>query len=177
LICRVAERLRPLADGCIVVANQAAVCAAVAPLMATCLPDAYPDAGPLGGLATGLAHIDGWAICVACDMPFVQPALFRFLLGIALEKDATGQDRWDAVVPYALDRPQPLHALYHPRCLFPMAARLLAGQRRMDGFLAAVRVHWVKEEEIRRVDPTLSSFFNANTVEDWHEALRQMENE
>lgn len=173
LICRVAERLRPLADRCIVVANEQAVCAAVASF-AVCLPDAYPGTGPLGGLATGLGQIEEWAICVACDMPFVQPALFRYFLDLALADDS-GLEHWDAIVPYADDRPQPFHALYNRRCLPFVAARLAAGVYRADGFLGDVRVRWVTEEEMRVIDPALTSFFNANTAGDWQQALWQME--
>jgi molybdopterin-guanine dinucleotide biosynthesis protein A len=174
LIGHVATRLRPLAQTCIIIANDPALCDAVAPLGAICLPDAYANAGPLGGLATGLGQIEGWAICVACDMPMVDPAIFRFLINLALATDETGDPQWDAVVPYVDRRPQPLHALYHRRCLPAIIARLAAGQRRMDSFLTDVRLRTVAEEELALIDPSFSSFSNINTPAEWSAFERMM---
>ncbi|MBX2999955.1 MAG: molybdenum cofactor guanylyltransferase [Caldilineaceae bacterium] len=167
LICYVAARLRPLAQRCIVVANDPALCDAVAPLGAICLPDAHPKAGPLGGLATGLRQIEGWAMCVACDMPMVDSAIFRFLVDLALEADVHGAPRWDAIVPQVNGRYQPLHALYHRRCLPAILSRLASGQRRMDCFLPDVRLRLVTESELIPFDATLVSFANINTPEEW----------
>jgi molybdopterin-guanine dinucleotide biosynthesis protein A len=167
LIHYVAARLYPLVQTCVVIANDPALCDATASLGAICLPDAYANAGPLGGLATGLRQIEGWAICVACDMPRVDPAIFRLLIDLALETDASGDPRWDAVVPQVEGRLQPLHALYHRRCLPAVLARLAAGQRRMDCFLPDVRLRRVVEDEIIPIDPSLASFSNINTPEEW----------
>lgn len=160
LIRYIAIRLLPLVDDLLVIANDPALAQAVAPLRACCLADAYPGAGPLGGLATGLATIEDWCLCVACDLPFVQPAVFHFLL-------AQADDDWDAVVPHVAGRPQPLHALYHRRCLPAIETALGAGQRRMDSFLPQVRTRRVTEEEVRPFDPDLRSFVNINTWSDW----------
>lgn len=174
LIRHVARRLMPLVDGCIIVANDPAIGEAVAPLGAHWLPDADPNCGPLGGLATGLAQIEDWAICVACDMPFVQPALFRFLCDLALETDDSGQPRWDAVVPYIDGRHQTLHALYHRRCLTPVRDFMRSGRLQMTGFFQQVRVRLVAEGEVHPYDPELWSFFNANTPAEWEQAQRRL---
>ena len=172
LIRHIAARLLPLADELLVIANDPAVVEAVQPLdarwqraarwqtAARCLPDAFPNSGPLGGLATGLAVMEGWCICVACDLPFVQPAVFRYLLEQA-------SDEWDAVVPLIANRPEPLHALYHRRCLPAIEAALQTGRRRMDSFLPGVRTRFVTEAELRGIDPDLRSFVNVNTPEEW----------
>ena len=134
------------------------------------LPDAYPDTGTLGGIATGLGAAPGWAIVVACDLPLVSAALFRALWAIAQET-AAGQECWDAVVPVVDGYEEPLHALYHRRCLPAIDARLAQGQRRVISFLGDVRTRYVQEPELRAVDPELHSFFNANTREEWALAL------
>ena len=42
--------------------------------------DRMPGAGPLAGLAAGLGHVTTpWAFVVACDMPFVVPAMVELL--------------------------------------------------------------------------------------------------
>lgn len=135
------------------------------------LTDAYPETGPLGGLATGLAACDGWALCVACDMPLLNPVLFTYFCGLAAETDATGAARWDAIVPIVDEYPEALHSLYHRRCLSAITARLAAGERRAICFLPDVRVRYVPEAQLRQLDPALHSFFNANTPADWEQIV------
>lgn len=132
--------------------------------------DAYFDAGTLGGIATGLRHVEAWAIVAACDLPLVSAPLFAFLATLAAEQE-NGADRWDAVVPVVGGYEEPLHALYHRRCLAAIEARLEAGQRRVISFMPHVRVRYVQEDELRRYDPDLHSFVNANTPEEWQQAL------
>lgn len=174
LIRHVARRLLPLTEGdLVVVANDPAVYATLEPLQPRlCLADAYPDTGPLGGLATALQVCQGWVICVACDLPLVQPPLFHHLCRLAAQEATSGSECWDAVVPQAHGRRQTLHALYHRRCLPAIRHQLAAGHYRMDGFLVDVRVRFVGEETLRRHDPTLRSFFNVNTPQDWAQASR-----
>jgi len=160
LIRHIALRLRPLAEELLVIANDPAVVEVIRSLDARCLSDAFPNSGPLGGLATGLAAIDGWCICVACDLPFVQPAVFRHLL-------AQAGDEWDAVVPVVEGRAQPLHALYHRRVLPAVEAALQTGKRRMDSFLSEARTRFVSEDELLPIDGALRSFVNVNTPEEW----------
>lgn len=164
LIHHIARRLMPLAQRLVVVANLPAICAAVADLDPLCLADAYPDTGPLGGLATGLAHTSAWAICVACDMPFVRPELVRRL-------QTWANDDWDAVVPQAHGRMQPLLALYHRRCLPAIQDALSEGNYRMEAWLDRVRTRIVTHREFEDVDPEGISFVNVNTPEEWAAAL------
>lgn len=166
LILHIARRLLPLAGDLLVVANDPAVADALSPLPVRWLVDAYPDAGPLGGLATALAVCNGWALCVACDLPFVQPKLVRQLIALC-------GDGWDAVVPRVNGRAQPLHALYHRRCLPAVEAALQTGRRRMDTFFPEVRVRWVEEEAMRPYDKELRSFVNVNTPEEWRAARQE----
>ena len=77
-----------------------------------------------------------------------------------------GED-WDAVVPVVAGRPQPLHALYHRRCLPAVEAALQTGERRMDSFYPQVRIRFVTEDEVRPIDSELRSFVNVNTPEEW----------
>ena len=164
----IVQRLQPLAaQQVVIIANDSAIRAqTVVGPDALWLADRYPGVGPLGGLATGLAACDGWAICVACDLPLLNPALFAYFVELA-----TGTEGWDAIVPVVDDYPEPLHALYHRRCLPAITACLAAGERRASGFLSAVRTCYVPEVELRRLDPALHSFYNANTPEEWAQVL------
>ena len=173
LIAHIAARLVPLgADRLVVVTNVAALpLAAQLPPGTIFVADAYPDTGTLGGIATGLQQAQEWALVVACDLPLVSADLCAMLAGLAGEQ-ADGQERWDAVVPVVDGYEEPLHALYHRRCLPAIEARLAAGQRRVISFMPDVRTLYVQEEQLRTVDPQLHSFFNTNTPEEWAEALR-----
>lgn len=169
----IVQRLQALApQRTVVIANDPAIRAQVDLGADTLwLTDAYPETGPLGGLATGLAACAGWAICVACDMPLLNPALFTYFCGLAAETDENGADRWDAIVPVVDDYPEALHMLYHRRCLPAIAARLAVGERRAICFLPDVRVRYVPEAELRQLDPALHSFFNANTPAEWAQVI------
>lgn len=173
LIAHIAARLAPLAaDALVVVTNEPALPqAAQLPPGTIFVADAYPDTGTLGGIATGLQQASEWALVVACDLPLVSAGLCAMLAGLAGEQ-VEGQERWDAVVPVVDGYEEPLHALYHRRCLPAIEARLAAGQRRVISFMPDVRTLYVQEEQLRAADPQLHSFFNTNTPEEWAEAMR-----
>lgn len=187
LLRHIIKRLSGLISGqTIVVANDPTLVttAGLAPSVRQ-VGDRYPDAGALGGLATGLALCSDWAIAVACDLPLVNPRLFAALVtltqGSADESPTTdgGQPwdalQWDAIVPVTDGYPQPLHALYHRRCLPAMEALIEEGNLRIVDLYNTVRVHYVPESTLRRYDPDLLSFFNVNTPEEWRQALAILE--
>jgi molybdopterin-guanine dinucleotide biosynthesis protein A len=72
--------------------------------------DAEADGGPLAGLLAGLARVDtSWMFAVACDMPFIQPAV--------IERMAELRGDHQAVVPMISGYPQPLFAFYAKQAL------------------------------------------------------------
>jgi molybdopterin-guanine dinucleotide biosynthesis protein A len=194
LIAHIAARLAALHPACLVVVTNDERLPSLASLPPHTLfvPDAYPDTGTLGGIATGLRHAPNWAVVVACDLPLVNPTLFGALLQLAAEQEdspagapspralagapagATTSERWDAIVPIVDEYEQPLHAVYHRRCLAAIETQLAAGQRRVISFMPHVRTRYVPEAELRAADPDLHSFFNTNTPEEWAEALRRL---
>lgn len=138
------------------------------------VPDGWPGRGPLGALATALDTLGAleptggeWALLVACDMPFIQPALLREIARLALTEPEV-----DAVAPRGPRGLEPLHAAYHRRCLPLATARLASDDASLQGLLATLRVREVSAEETRRFDPSGYSTFNANTPEEWSRALR-----
>jgi molybdopterin-guanine dinucleotide biosynthesis protein A len=68
-----------------------------------------------------------------------------------------------------LRRAQPTCAVYASSCLPVMRNRLADGEYKLRDVLRELRVRWVKEDEIRRVDPECISFVNANTPEEWNQ--------
>lgn len=128
------------------------------------VPDALPERQSLVGIYTGILHTAEPAFVCACDMPFLNPRLIRFLLSLA--------EGADVVIPRHDGRYEPLHAVYAPACLDPIRRCVLRGGRSVD-FLGEVRTRVVDADEIRRFDPDLRSFVNLNTSEDYAQLLRR----
>ena len=165
LIERVIEGIAPLTAEVIVVAGSPAQAATLPPMPDVQLvSDRYPGCGSLGGIFTGLsASRDPWVLVVACDMPFLNPRLLRRLM--AMRRDV------DAVIPRLKGQPEPLHALYSKTCLGPMERMLQAEQLKIAPLFEQVRVRYVDEATIDRIDPDHRSFFNINSPTDLEEAL------
>ncbi len=123
------------------------------------VPDAFPDCGALGGIYSGLKAAPGEAaFTVACDMPFLSPAVARLVTsraGLA-----------DVVAPRVGPHYETLHACYGRACLGPMERRLVAGQLKITGFWDEVRVLAIAEEDVARLADPAVVFSNVNTPED-----------
>jgi molybdopterin-guanine dinucleotide biosynthesis protein A len=159
----VADRLREAgADPLLVVTKAPERLGHLARVGLRVVEDALPSGHPLAGAYTGLLHANGPSFVCACDMPFLNSALIRFLAELA--------NGADAVVPRHGRGYEPLHAVYTPACLDAMR-RCVARHDATTGFLADVRVHVVEEADVRRFDPHLASFENVNTPQEFEAAL------
>jgi len=121
--------------------------------------DVHPGRGPLAGVHAAMRiarhpHL----FVVACDMPGLDAAVIRLLLGRIDGADAI-VPRWDGDI-------EPLHAIYAVRAL-PVVERCLAeGRSAMRQFLPFLRVDYVSEAELREVSAAAASFLNVNTPEE-----------
>jgi molybdenum cofactor guanylyltransferase len=131
-------------------------------------PDIIPGVGTLGGIHAGLSSLNGTAaFFVASDMPFVRPALIRYLIDAFHDADA--------VVPYLNGEYEPLLAIYAKSCLPAVEKTIASRRRRAVDFLSAVRLRRIREDEFSAVDPDYLSIFNINTPEDYRRARLIME--
>jgi molybdopterin-guanine dinucleotide biosynthesis protein A len=96
-------------------------------------------------------------------MPFLNVSLLRHLLSL--------REGYDAIVPVTEGYPEPTHAAYSKACLPVIQRQLARGELKIARFFDRVRVRQVPEDEVRRFDPDLRSFFNINTPEDLAQAL------
>jgi molybdopterin-guanine dinucleotide biosynthesis protein A len=131
------------------------------------VPDVYPDKAALGGIYSAIhAARHDHVLIVACDMPFLNPELLRYLINLAPTAD---------VVAPLISPPQPetMHAVYSKACLAAIEPRLLANKLRIIGFFEDVSVRYVVREEVARFDPHFRAFLNMNTPEDW-ERVKQL---
>jgi molybdopterin-guanine dinucleotide biosynthesis protein A len=159
LLARTLALLASVADDLLVVSNDPA-----RPLdlgfPVRLVPDEERGVGALMGLYSGLkAARNDRAVAVACDMPFLNLPLLRYMVGLAAD--------YDVVLPRLGDLAEPLHAVYGKGCLGPMERHLAQGRRRIVVFFDEVRVRYVEQAEIDRYDPRHLSFLNVNTPEDW----------
>ncbi|HEX5499824.1 MAG TPA: molybdenum cofactor guanylyltransferase [Thermomicrobiales bacterium] len=161
LLQLVLERTRPLTDDCFVVAAERPTYTRFG---ARVVPDLRPGLGALGGIATAIAaarheHV----LVVACDMPLLSLPLLWHMRAMERDYDVLipalpGESRQGRKVVY-----QTLHAIYSRNCLAPIERRLDAGRLQVIGFFDEARVREVDEATVRRFDPELHSFVNANT--------------
>lgn len=123
------------------------------------ISDIYPGKGSLGGIYTGLAASDSfYNLVVACDMPFLNQGLLRYMIEVA--------ENFDLVVPRLGNIIEPLHAVYSKGCLAPMEYLLKQDDLQIFKFFPLVKVRYVETDEIERFDPEHLSFFNINTEAD-----------
>ena len=123
--------------------------------------DLVPDCGSLGGLYTGLTQaITPHIFVVACDMPFLDPAV--------IAQFTNQSSTADIVMAKLAARLHPMHALYGKRCL-PVVEQMIRARRlkiqEMVSY-ASLRVRYVTEGDLVALDPSGRSFQNVNTPAD-----------
>jgi molybdopterin-guanine dinucleotide biosynthesis protein A len=126
--------------------------------------DSYP---PLTGAKVGLysgikASKSFHSLVVACDMPFLNIDLLRYLIDIS--------EGFDVVIPRIGDKVEPLHAVYSKNCLTVLESQLGEGRLKISDLFAEVKVKYVDREEIEKLDPKHLSFINVNSEADMRKA-------
>jgi molybdopterin-guanine dinucleotide biosynthesis protein A len=129
--------------------------------------DVLPDKGSLGGIYTAITYSrNPYTMVIACDMPFANPDLLRYMMGLS------AGDEFDVVVPRSEGYPEGLHAIYSKACLEPIRERLEADRLKVMGFYEDMRVRYLDEPEYQPFDPNGLSFFNVNTPQELENARR-----
>jgi molybdenum cofactor guanylyltransferase len=126
--------------------------------------DVHPDKGSLGGIYTALTYAKNpYTLVVACDMPFINDKLIRFMMSQLTNSI-------DIVVPRVDGYPQGLHAIYNKTCLVPIKEQLEANRLKIIRFYDRVKVRYLDETDYETYDPEYQSFTNLNTPEELDEA-------
>ncbi len=122
--------------------------------------DALPDKGSLGGIYTALIEAASeYVLVLACDMPFINRELLRFMIA-QIDADI------DIIVPRVDGYPQALHAIYSKTCIAPIRAQLAANRLKIIRFYDKMRLRYLDEAEYAEFDPAGRSFANLNTPEE-----------
>ncbi len=160
LLARQLDLLRPIFERVVVGANDPAPYARFG---VEVVPDALRERCALTGIhAIVAASGTGHAFVLACDLPFLSPALIESLLARRAEGDV--------VVPVTSRGPEPLHAVYARACLPAIEACAREGRWKATAFHDRVRV---LEVPVREEDWTVegrSPFLNVNTPDDLRSA-------
>ena len=166
LICRLIERLSPVADELIITTNE--------PKELAFLQERYPELGirfesdvinergALPGLYTALRCArNPYVAVVACDMVLASPSL---VVAEALEMTRTGAD---VVVPVNKHGFEPFHAIYRRSgCLPAVRAALNEGEKRAQVFFNQVNVCEFPQKKVLEAEPMGGCFMNANTPDE-----------
>jgi len=126
--------------------------------------DIFPQKGPLGGIFSGLkASTSQYNLIVACDMPFLEVKLLQYMR----EKI----DSNDIIIPlYNKEYIEPLCAIYSRKCLEIIEKNIQSGILSVRKIFPHLRIKFIEEEEIKKFDPKLYSFFNVNFKHDFRKA-------
>ena len=171
LICRMIERLSPVADELIITTNEGERLAFLADeypeLNIRLVPDLHDYRGALPGIHTALdAASHPFVAIVACDMLFASP---RLIVAEAMTLNEMGAD---AVVPVNKHGYEPFHAIYRREACLPAVSELLSsGDKRAQSFYNRVNIYEFTQAQVLQAEPTGGCFINANTPEE----LRKLE--
>jgi molybdopterin-guanine dinucleotide biosynthesis protein A len=144
------------------------------PFLSTNVPvlrDVVAQCGSLGGLYTGLREASTpHVFVVACDMPFLNVNLIRYMIG--------SKEEADIIVASWNNRIQPTHAIYSKRCVPVLEDMIRRRQVKIqDAFQhPSLTVRFMTESEVRQIDPEGRSFLNINSPADL-EAARLLHDE
>jgi molybdopterin-guanine dinucleotide biosynthesis protein A len=162
----VAERVRPFGDDLFVVATARAAYEA---LGFRVVPDLHPGSGSLGGIYTALSAARcERCLVVGCDMPFLNPELLAYMCQLPFDYDALVPVLGGARSDQGNDRTfETLHAIYARTVLPAIERRIEAGILKIADLIGDINTREIDEATVRRFDPELRSFFNANTPDDF----------
>ncbi|MDJ1649749.1 molybdopterin-guanine dinucleotide biosynthesis protein B [Gordonibacter faecis] len=168
LICRLVERLAPVADDLVITTNEpdnlAFLHTEFPQYRVQLVCDSFDYRGALPGLYTALqAARNPYVAVVACDMVFASASL---VVAEALAMNETGAD---VVVPVNKHGFEPFHAMYRRMACLPAVRRALdRGEKRAQAFFDDVEVLEFPQSAVLEAEPMGGCFINANTPEELH---------
>jgi len=168
MVRRMAGRISQVVDEIIIAARDSAQHESLAALSA--IPDGAEVVcdpvrgyGPVAGILAGLiASKSEYSICLACDLPYVNPDVIDALFGCAEANNS------DVAIPMHPDGAlEPLHAVYGRLMADACRDAMEKGEHTIRGAISLLeRVVFVPTESLQRFDPDLYTFLNVNYPED-----------
>ena len=168
LMCRMVERLAPVADELVITTNEGDRLAFLHDefpgVNIRLVPDLHEFRGALPGLHTAIsAASNPYVAVIACDMLFASPRL------VVAEAIVMKEEGADAVIPVNKHGYEPFHAMYNRAACLPAIEELLnQGDKRAQSFFGRVDVREFTQSEVLAAEPMGGCFINANTPEELH---------
>jgi len=164
--------------------------------------DIIRQRGPLTGILSVLLNTGEDIFVIGCDMPFIKPELIKYMadkykaenterkiqneIPLSHPSPSRGEGKgggeslnaelknWDAVIPIFEGNLQPLPGIYSRNILSVIEERLDKGLRGLREMLTELKVLYIKDEEVKAVDPEGRSFTNINTMEDYKKIVNSV---
>lgn len=162
MIRRVIAALTPVTSSVAIIANDPAYERIGLPVYA----DTHHGIGPLEAIRTALANASTpRVVLAACDLPFVTPEFFSFLL----ELEGSHQ----AVIPLSREELlEPLCGVYSRAALAQVNELIATGERKVSRLFDKVPARFVAFDEISHLAGADLFFENVNTPEEFSRARR-----
>lgn len=156
IIERTIATLKPMFDDIIIVANEPGKFKG---LRVKVVKDIKPNCGPISGIHSGLVHSKTEInFVVACDMPFLNLSLIRYMLG--------KKNNSDIIMIQINGKLHPLFGIYSQNCILAIEENLKQDILKVVNILPKVRSRFISKEEIEKFDRNLLSLVNINTQTD-----------
>ena len=161
MIERVIAALTPVTAGVSIIANDPEYVRLGLPVFA----DTHEGVGPLEAIRTALANTTlPRAFLVGCDLPFVTPELFMYLLSVL--------DNNQVVVPVGPDgKLETLCAIYCKEMLPIVSELITGGERKVRRLFDRVATCFVEFEELRHLTGSELFFENINSPADYSRVI------
>ena len=128
--------------------------------------DIIKDYGPLGGLHAGLmASGTIKNFVTACDMPFLNEDVIRYVMGMSGGRDI--------VVPKIDGKLHPLFGVYSKACIPVIEEMVKEGLHRVSGLYDRLETRFISKKAIEKLDTEVKSIININTKEELSACLRE----
>ncbi|MDB4949987.1 MAG: Molybdopterin-guanine dinucleotide biosynthesis protein [Gemmatimonadetes bacterium] len=169
IVERVERALREAVDEVVLIANEPTL---FVDRGLRCRADIVPGRGALSGIHAALAWAreEGrpGALCIACDMPFIRPALLRAML------TQSGDPDLDAVVPESAGKLgfEPLCAYYSVSAIDALSRMLLSAESRVSALPSHLRTARISIDRVRGIGDPEVIFLNVNTPDDYEQAVK-----
>jgi len=119
------------------------------------ISDIIPHRGPLGGIYSGMvASSSTYNFVVACDMPFINQALIRYIM--------RNKNSYDIIIPKIDRKYHPLFGIYSKNCLPIIEKRIKQQRFKVSSIFSKVKTNFISKHEIRQFEPNLLSLMNIN---------------
>ncbi|MCP3943078.1 MAG: molybdenum cofactor guanylyltransferase [Desulfobacteraceae bacterium] len=122
--------------------------------------DIHPLGCALAGLHAGLFYASNpWVYVTACDVPFVNERVIRYLI----DQREPGVE---VILPFTDGGMEPLAAVYSRECIPLIENNLEKKIFMIKKFFRKKKVKEIPVSDLKKLDPSMRFMFNVNTLED-----------